>query len=123
MIDALVRSPRIDSLEILAVTRNTESPRAKEIAAKSKSITLLRGDLSNCDAMFKAAQGPVHAVFSVQADLYGSHEKIALGEVQGRAAIDAAVKHGVSHFVQASGDRGGEKNSDVDPASSVPQFG
>ena len=121
VIDALVKHPSIESLEILALTRNVNSPKAKEIAARSKSVTLLRGDLTNCHAIFEAAQGPVHAVFSVQTDVYGSHEKVSLGEVQGRAVIDAAVKHGVRHFVQASGDRGGREESDVNPTS-VPQF-
>ena len=121
VIGALVDSPEIESLEIIALTRNINAPKAQFIAAKSKSIVLLRGDLDHCEAIFEVAPRPIHAVFSVQADVYGSHEKIAQGEVQGRALIDAAVRNGVSHFVQASGDRGGSKNSDVDPTS-VPQF-
>ncbi|MCJ1330230.1 hypothetical protein MMC10_006913 [Thelotrema lepadinum] len=121
VIDAFVNSPEIQSLEIVALTRNVNSPKAQSIAAKSKSIVLLSGDLSNCEAMFNAASRPINAVFSVQTDVYGSHEKIAQGEIQGRALIDAAVKNGVGHFVQASGDRGGSQNSDVDPTS-VPQF-
>ena len=121
VIDALVNSPEIQSIEIIALTRNVNAPKAQSIATKSKSVVLLRGDLDNCEAIFEAAPRPIHAVFSVQTDVYGSHEKIAQGEVQGRALIDTAVSNRVSHFVQASGDRGGSENSDVDPTS-VPQF-
>ena len=121
VIEALTSSAEVDSLEILALTRNPSSPKAQQLTAKSKSIILLRGDLSDCAAIFKAASDPILAVFSVQTDVYGSPEKVSQGEVQGCALIDAAVGHGVSHFVQASGDRGGPENSDVDPTS-VPQF-
>ena len=126
VIDALINAQeagavKVDSIEILALTRNTKSAKAQALAAKSNSIALLRGDLDNVTNIFETASGPIDAVFSVQTDVYGSPEKVAMGEVQGRALIDAAIKNRVQHFVQASGDRGGPENSEVDPTS-VPQF-
>lgn len=55
---------------ILAVTRDTNSPSAKRLAAKSSDITLVQGDLNDTEAIFKAAEQatshPIWGVFSVQ---------------------------------------------------------
>jgi uncharacterized protein YbjT (DUF2867 family) len=120
-IEALLQNPSNPYSEILAVTRNTQSPQAQAVAAKSHSITLVKGDLDSCTAIFASCTGPIYAVFSIQPNSFGSPEKVAQEEAQGRAIIDAAVAHGVNHFVQASGDRGGPENSEIDPTN-VPHF-
>ena len=109
------------NIEILALTRNTASLAAQELASLSPFIKLHKGDFSDCSAIFSNAPGQIYGVYSVQTDQYGSPESIAQGEIQGRAMIEAALTAGVKVFVQASGDRGGTENSDVNPTS-VPQF-
>jgi uncharacterized protein YbjT (DUF2867 family) len=56
--------------QILAVTRNTESPSAQKLVKLSKNITLVQGDLDNPSEIFKNAQSqtsqPIWGVFSVQ---------------------------------------------------------
>lgn len=123
VINALLASPLTqEPLQILALTRNTDSPKAKALVAKSSSVHLIKGDFDDCNAIFEAAPGPVWGVYSVQVNVYGPPpEKVREEETQGYAMIDAAVKYGVRHFVQASGDRGGPEKSAVDPTS-VPQF-
>ncbi len=55
---------------ILAVTRDPNSPSAQRLAAKSSSITLVKGDLNDTETLFKAAEeastNPIWGVFSVQ---------------------------------------------------------
>jgi uncharacterized protein YbjT (DUF2867 family) len=55
---------------ILAVTRDSASPSAQRLAAKSSSITLVQGDLNDTEAIFNAAEQatshPIWGVFSVQ---------------------------------------------------------
>lgn len=121
VIDALLQCPSASSFEILALTRNTSSAKAKALAAKSNTISLLRGDFDDCDAIFQSSPGPISTVYSVQINFFGSEEKTNQERVQGNAMIDAALAHGVKHFVQASGDRGGSERSEVD-ATNVPHF-
>lgn len=56
--------------QILAVTRNTESPSAQKLVKLSKNISLVQGDLDNPSEIFKNAQSktsqPIWGVFSVQ---------------------------------------------------------
>ena len=120
VIKALVASGA-ENIEIFALTRNTTSRTAQKLASLSPLIKIHKGDFSDCSAIFSSAPGQIYGVYSVQADQYGSPESIAQGEIQGRAMIEAALAAGVKVFVQASGDRGGAENSDVDPTS-VPQF-
>lgn len=56
--------------QILAVTRNTQSPSAQKLSQKYPNITLVQGDLDHPAELFKKAQGlspkPISSVFSVQ---------------------------------------------------------
>lgn len=103
------------AFEIIAVTRTTSSGSAWALASKPH-VTVVEGDLSNPDAIFDRASafGPVWGVFSVQTN--NDNE-----EAQGKKLIDVAVLHGVSHYVQASGDRGGPVKSEQD-ATNVKNF-
>lgn len=55
---------------ILAITRNSASPAAQRLAAKSNRISLVQGDLNDTESIFqaakKAASTPIWGVFSVQ---------------------------------------------------------
>jgi uncharacterized protein YbjT (DUF2867 family) len=55
---------------ILAVTRNASSAAAKRLDASSPKVTLIQGNLDDCEAIFetatKAVQAPIWGVFSVQ---------------------------------------------------------
>lgn len=56
--------------QILAVTRNTQSPAAQKLSKKSSHIKLVQGDLDHPADIFKNAQSltsaPIWGVFSVQ---------------------------------------------------------
>lgn len=107
VIQALLDS-KSQNTTIIAVTRTTASKSAQ--ALQAKGVTVVQGDLDDPSAIF-AQTGPVHGVFSIQAASPGSPTE----EIQGKALIDAAVAHGVSHFVYTSGDRGGPKKSPHNP--------
>lgn len=106
LIDALLQSA--SPISIIAVTRSTSSGSAWALASKPH-VTIIEGDVNNPDAIFDQA-GSVWGVFSVQTN---NDEE----EKQGKAVIDSAVLHGVKHFVQASGDRGGPVKSEEDPTN------
>ncbi|KAF1830720.1 NAD(P)-binding protein [Decorospora gaudefroyi] len=116
VIDALLKANA--PYEILALTRNAQSPSAQKLLKKSPTIKLLTGDLDACDQVFtnakEATKLPIWGVFSVQFAM-GKNE-----EPQGKALVDASLKHGVQHFVYSSVDRGGP-NSDTNPTV-VPHF-
>lgn len=101
LIRSLIASPPSNPFELVAVTRNAESPSAKSLAEKS-NVSILQGDFNDIDAIFKKA-GSVYGVFSVQTPL--NHVK---EEKDGKALAELAAKNGVEHFVYASVDRGGE---------------
>ncbi|KAL0257070.1 hypothetical protein SLS55_007880 [Diplodia seriata] len=84
---------------ILAVTRDSSSDSAKALEKQSAKIKAVQGDLNDPEAIFTAAGSPIWGVFSVQ--LPGSEE-----EAQGNALVDAALAHGVQHFVFTSVERG-----------------
>ncbi|KAK5135329.1 hypothetical protein LTR08_005433 [Meristemomyces frigidus] len=115
VIEALLASGT--AFNIIAVTRTTSSGSSWALASKPH-VTVIEGDLSNPDAIFDkasaSASGPVWGVFSVQSN---SDDE----ETQGKKLIDVAGLHGVSHFVQASGDRGGPVKSERD-ATNVKNF-
>jgi uncharacterized protein YbjT (DUF2867 family) len=121
VVRALLSSPPPYAHEILALTRNVSSPAAKSLASKP-NITLLQGDLDDCDAIFAAAggKGAVWGVFSVQIPSIKKGEGNK-EETQGKALVDAAVAHGVFHFVYSGVDRGGKGKSDVTPTE-IPHF-
>ena len=105
-IDALLSSSM--ALNIIAVTRSKDSPSAKRLAARPH-LTVLEGDLNDPSAIF--AQAPVGSIWGV----YGVQINTDAEESQGTSLIDAAISHGVQHFVYSSGDRGGPEKSEVDP--------
>ena len=121
MIEALTRLNLDPPISILALTRNPSSPASRSLASKP-NVELLKGDLSDCSAIFAStsASGLITAVFSVQVpDMRrkgGADQEVT----QGCALIDAALAHGVRHFVYSSVDRGGA-NSDNNPTV-VPHF-
>jgi len=91
---------------IIAVTRDVTSPRALKLS-KLVNVSVVGGHMSKPEAIFQHV-GPVWGVYSVQVN---SEDE----EVQGMALVDAAVAHGVRHFVYSSGDRGGPEKSAVTP--------
>lgn len=103
--------------EIVAVTRNAQSPSAQKLLQKSPKIKLVTGDFKAIDDIFRQAEAattsPIWGVFSVQVPL-GSNE-----EAHGKALVDAALKNGVSHFVYTSADRGPDSDNTPTP---VPHF-
>jgi len=119
VISALLLSNTSD-LIIYALTRDTESGGAKALAAKSSQIKLIKGDFNDCDAIFKSIDAPIKAVFCVTMPSMGFGAKADAEEVQGKSLVDAALKHGVEHFVFTSVDRHGS-DSDND-TTNVPHF-
>ena len=108
----LLASPGASSFNIVAVTRDSTTDRARRLA-ELPGVSVVEGDFSDVSAVF-ARTGPVWGVFSVQVN--SDNE-----ERQGKAMVDAAVAHGVQHFVYSSGDRGGPARSDFD-ATNVKNF-
>ncbi|OAA46803.1 nucleoside-diphosphate-sugar epimerase family protein [Beauveria brongniartii RCEF 3172] len=111
------------NFQILAVTRDTASPAAMKLAAASPKIALVQGNLDDTEAIFKnaqkATQAPIWGVFSVQVPAMNKSGPI-IEEAQGKSLVDAAVKHGVKHFVYTSVDRHGAKS--IDNPTDIPHF-
>ena len=118
VVDALLSRISASStpIEILALTRNQDSSRAKFLASKP-NITIIQGDTRDSSAVF-AKTGPVDGVFvvSVPNPFNGSAE-----EEQALPPIDASIKHGVKHIVFTSIDRGGPESEDA-PTGEVRNF-
>jgi uncharacterized protein YbjT (DUF2867 family) len=106
--------------QILAVTRNIQSPSAQKLLQQSSKISLVQGDLDHPAELFKNARDltsePIWGVFSVQVAIGNG----ASEEPQGKSIIDESIKHGVKHFVYSSVDRGGAKSTDN--PTQVPHF-
>jgi uncharacterized protein YbjT (DUF2867 family) len=121
VVNALLESN--SDFEILALTRNASSPSAQKLTQKSSKIKLVTGNLDALDEVFQTAQKatnlPIWGVFSVQVAIGDGHTAIT-EERQGKALIDAALTHGVKHFVYSSVDRGGAA-SETSPTT-VPHF-
>ncbi len=111
LIDALLKEPDAAGFNIIAVTRDATSSRAQKLAAKF-NISVVSFDPAKPEVSFSKILSamPVWGVYSVQVN---SDDE----EVQGKALVDAAVAHGVEHFVYSSGDRGGPVKSPNDPTS------
>lgn len=107
LIDSILASKDASSFNLIAVTRDVTSARARKLASRP-GVSVIQGDLSHAAGLFEAAALPVWGVYSVQTN--SSAE-----EQQGKALVDAAVAHGVCRFVYSSGDRGGPERSAVDP--------
>ncbi|CAI7579042.1 unnamed protein product [Penicillium palitans] len=106
LIQSLLSAPDTAGFNIVAVTRDVTSPRALKLGANF-NISVVDGDISQPEAIFQKAS-PVWGVYSVQINSDAE-------EQQGKAIVDAAVAHGVRHFVYSSGDRGGPEKSPVNP--------
>jgi nucleoside-diphosphate-sugar epimerase len=72
VIDALIKANT--DFEIVALTRNTQSPSAQNLVQKSPKIKLITGNLDAIDNVFKKAKeaigAPIWGVFSVQVWLH-----------------------------------------------------
>lgn len=101
--------------QILAVTRNPDSAAAKKLA-DLPHVQLVKGDLNDPAALFKAAGPDIHGVFSVQVAI-GQGATVVTEERQGKALADEAQKAGVKHFVYTSVDRG-----NIQGTTGVPHF-
>lgn len=106
LIQSLLWAPDTAGLNIIAVTRDVASPRALKLGANF-NVSVVDGDMTQPEAIFQKV-GPVWGVYSVQVNSDAE-------EQQGTAMVDAAVAHGVHHFVYSSGDRGGPEKSPVNP--------
>ena len=109
VIENLLAAPDAGGFHIIGVTRDASSARARQLASLPH-VTVVDGDLAQPDAIFAKVAGPVWGVYSVQVN---SDDE----EQQGKAMVDAAVAHGVRHFVSSSGDRGGPYKSPFNPTS------
>ncbi|VUC26621.1 unnamed protein product [Clonostachys rosea] len=109
--------------QILAVTRDSNSPSAKRLASKSPNITVVQGNLDDVEGIFqeaeKSSKSPIWGVFSVQAPAMNKNGPI-IEEKQGKALVDAAIKHGVKYFVYSSVDRSGDRS--FDNPTDIPHF-
>lgn len=118
LVDTLLASS--ESFTILALTRNPDSPSAKALAAKSDTIKLVKGNLDDVPAVFKAALettngSPIWGVFSVQQAVQDGATQERETK-QGKDMVDGAIANNVKVFVYSSVERGGE-----DPTY-VPHF-
>ncbi|KAJ5601390.1 NAD(P)-binding protein [Penicillium lagena] len=112
---------RKGSFQILAVTRDIQSPSARKLSQSSSDIKLIEGNLNDPKEIFENAKEqactPIWGVFSVQAvDPRGDKEKF-----QGIALIDESIRQGVQFFVYSSVDRGGDAS--IRNPTRVPHFG
>ncbi|EGU79149.1 hypothetical protein FOQG_05658 [Fusarium oxysporum f. sp. raphani 54005] len=119
VLDRLVKQNA--DVEILAVSRNPNSPSAQKLLKKSSNIKLVQGDLSDAATIFKNAsevtKQPIWGVFSVQSPMgQGDGAEVA----QGKGLVDAALDAGVKFFVYTSVDRHGEDS--LHNPTQVPHF-
>jgi nucleoside-diphosphate-sugar epimerase len=120
VINALLDSSEAPkNFTLIALTRNIHSSAATALEAKSSAMKLIEGNLNEPEAIFIRAATQIWGVFSVQNPM-GRGASVEIEERQGKALVDAAIKHNVKHFVYASVDRHGAR-SDTDPTH-VPHF-
>jgi uncharacterized protein YbjT (DUF2867 family) len=120
-IKAIQANPPPFDYQILALTRKSTSHAAKALAADPK-VRIVEGDLNDCEKIFTkvGGVGSVWGVFCVT--MPSMKKEVENQEMQqGQNMVDAALAHGVKHFVFSSVDRGGPDQSDVD-ATDVPHF-
>jgi len=115
LIKAMSASPSTPPFELVALTRNVNSPSAQKLS-QLPNVTLLQGDFGDVPAIFRNANGPFYGIFSVQTPLDPHKE-----EAEGKALAEEAAKNGVEHFIYTSADRGGTERSDRD-GTPVPHF-
>ncbi|KAK3935343.1 hypothetical protein QBC46DRAFT_397767 [Diplogelasinospora grovesii] len=118
-------SPRVPSgdppINILALTRNPDSPKAKSLLESHKDddvlLSLVKGDSSNPASIFDSRpSGSVHGVFIVTTPGKISEESQAI------PLIDAAINHGVRRIVFSSVDRRGDQESWDNPCPEIKHF-
>jgi uncharacterized protein YbjT (DUF2867 family) len=119
VVRALLDSPHQPPFSILALTQNPSSPAAQKLASKL-NVSLVQGDFNDCASIFSKIQTPLYGAFLVTYPAFGPHVKRDLEEIQGKAFVDAALRHGVKYFVFLSIDRGGPQRSDEDETSIRP---
>ncbi|KAK3358539.1 hypothetical protein B0T24DRAFT_643775 [Lasiosphaeria ovina] len=108
LIQHLLAAHDTPAFDIIAVTRDIRSPRALKLGAHF-NVSVVSGDMDEPETIFQKI-GQVWGVYSVQVN--SDNE-----EAQGTALVDAAVAHGVRHFVYSSGDRGGPEKSPITPTN------
>lgn len=94
---------------MVAMVRDPSSS-ASQSLAKLPNVSVIKGDLNDPSAAFTSYGKPIWGVYSVQIN---SDEELN----HGKGLINAAITHGVRHFVYSSGDRGGPERSDRDPTN------
>src|SRR5271155_2954943 len=119
VVRALLDSPANPPFSILALTRNPSSPAAQKLASKP-NVSLVQGDFNDCASIFSKIQTPLYGAFLVTYPGFGPLVKRDIEEIQGKAFVDAALRHGVKYFVFSSIDRGGPQRSDEDETSVRP---
>lgn len=117
VVRALLDAPGNPPYSILALTRKPSSPAAQKLASKP-NVSLIQGDFNDCASIFSKIKTTLHGVFLVTYPAVGPYVKRE--EAQGKAFVDAALQHGVKHFVFSSIDRGGPQRSDADETSIGP---
>ena len=113
LVDTLLASPSKKDFTLLALTRNPDSPSAKALAANSDTIKLIKGNLDDVPAVFKAALeasngSPIWGVYSVQQAVQDGATQERETK-QGKDMVDGAIANNVQVFVYSSVDRDGEK--------------
>ncbi|KAJ1962272.1 hypothetical protein GGI12_002744 [Dipsacomyces acuminosporus] len=105
ILKALSAAPQQYSL--VAITRNVDSDRVRELQKLNKDVKWVAADLNDIDSLRKAFKG-VDIVFGttnyLQTEIF---EKIDAGDLdaefkQGKNFVDAAIAEGVKHIVYSS---------------------
>lgn len=113
VLDAIAALPSSKPFHVVAMVRDPTS-NASQALAKLPNVSIVKGDLNDPSAAFASYEKPIWGVYSVQIN---SDDEL----VHGKGLINAAITHGVRHFVYSSGDRGGPERSDRD-ATNVKNF-
>jgi len=115
VLDCLLKTSSSSPIHIFALTRNSDSPRAKSLDALT-NVTVVVGDPATPEPIFANIGRAIDGVFCVTVPGGKVTE-----EDQAKALIDACIKHRAKHFVFSSGDRGGPEVSGTNPTS-VPNL-
>jgi uncharacterized protein YbjT (DUF2867 family) len=115
VVKSLLDLPESSSrFHILALTRDAQSKRAKQLVSAHKgAVSLIEGDNANPGPIFAShPKGSIASLFAVTVAGQKTPE-----EQQAIPLIDAAVAHGVKHIVFSSVDRGGDNRSWNNPTT------
>ena len=86
VISAILSTHSLPPLQILALTRNTSSSKAKALAALDPRVKLLAGDPTAPEKIFKSAKTQIDGVFCVTV-----HGPKGSEEAQAEGLIDASL--------------------------------